>query len=101
MEANFWIKIIAKKRYGRTQFARADAFAKKPTINEDEIALKISMTIPDEVFEEPVFEAKFVIPRAVKNVPEMLNVAKQVGDAMSKQTGFKINVSIPQEETKC
>lgn len=100
MQVEVWLKIEARKRYQRWQTGAIHAFKTKPTTSDSEIAIKINIEIPDEVFEEPVYEAKLVIPKVTRKMPESSEVMKRVGDELSKQFGFKVRLDIPPIENQ-
>jgi hypothetical protein len=71
----------------------------KPSLDWDEIACKISLDIPDELFRRPHIEAKLVvkdIPNEAYN-PEIIINTKEL---IEQQTGAKIDFRVIHEEVK-
>ncbi len=97
MEAAFWVKISSKEKYGRIALGAVSAnILRRPPIDSGEIAVKLRFEIPDEVFKEPTFEAKIVIPKAIREVPDRAEVARSLGAEMGKQLGIRVRVEIPE-----
>lgn len=100
MISEVWLKIAAKKRYTAWVPGTVQAFKTKPTVNDKEIAVKITIEIPDEVFEEPVYEAKVILPKITRQLPEKIEIANAVQKELSKHLGFKVKLEMnePEEE---
>lgn len=94
MISTVWLKISAKKSYGRWAAGPVHAFKTKPTCRDTEVAIKISLEIPDEIFEEPVFEATVVLPKTTRQIPEKIEIGKGLGEALSKQLGFRVKIDM-------
>lgn len=95
MEATVWIKIRARKWGISWHQSTTTASKSKPDTKDDEIAVKVIINIPDEVFEEPVYEARVTLPKTTRQFPEKAEVAKEVGEALTKKMGFKVRVEMP------
>lgn len=66
---------------------------KKPALNWDEIACKIEVDVPDELFNRPQLEAVIQVedvPNTVDNPEVILNTKELI----EQQTGAKIDFSI-------
>jgi hypothetical protein len=102
MEAVVWLRIEGKKgRYGTPWVPGTIAVAKsKPSPRDNEVAVKITLEIPDAVFDEPVFEAKLKLPETTRNFPEKTEIAQHLGAALSEKMGFRVKVDMsgPNEE---
>ena len=94
MKAEVWLKIQGKKTYGRWSVGPVSCSKSKPCTLDKEVAIKLTIEIPDEVFEEPVYEAKVEMPKVTRKLPETVEIARGVGEALSQQLGFKVNVSM-------
>ena len=69
----------------------------RPGLNWDEIACKISVDIPDELFRRPLLEATITvkdIPNTTLN-PEVIINTKEL---IEQQTGAKINFKVIQKD---
>jgi hypothetical protein len=98
METSVWLKVEGKERYGRVVAGPVHAFKTKPGVGPKEIAVRLTLEIPDSVFEEPVFEAKATLPDVKRSVPIRAEVAANVAKALSDNMGFKVRVEIPAPE---
>ena len=98
MIAIVWIKVEGKKRYSSWVAGLVQAFKTKPDTKENEIAVKLTLEIPDAIFEEPVFEANIKLPAVVRNLPERTEIARNVSAALSKELGYKVKIEIPEEK---
>ena len=96
MLCDFWVQVTAKKRYGSWSKSKVAAFSKKPTTDENQVGVKITIDIPDEVFNEPTFEATIKLPKTVKILPMTTEVAKSISDTLHKETGFRVKVDCAQ-----
>lgn len=65
----------------------------KPSLNWDEIAVKVAIEIPDELFKRPVIEAKIEIKDVPNNAYDPEIVVNTV-DLIEQQTGAKINFQV-------
>lgn len=97
MITDVWLRIEAVKKYGSWKAGKIGISRTKPGVNSNEIAVKLSLEIPDSIFEEPVYEASLKIPHVARNIPDMVEVAKNVSTELSKRMGIKIKLSIPEE----
>lgn len=94
MDVTVWLKVEAKKKYQRWVPGNIHAFKTKPSTRDNEIAVKVDIQIPDAVFEEPVFEAKLVLPEVTRQFPEKTEIAKHLGAALSERMGFRVKVDM-------
>jgi len=96
MNTIVWLRIEGKKNYGRWVAGAVSSFKSKPETSDREIAFKLNLEIPDSVFEEPIFEASLKLPENFKSFPDMTEIQKNISSELSKQTGFKVKVSLPE-----
>ena len=96
MKTEVWLKIEGKKKYQSWLPGNVQAYKTKPSTNDREITVKVILEIPDEVFEEPVFEVKMTLPKPQHTVPNVSEVSKSVEKELSKQMGFKVKIEIPE-----
>ena len=97
METIVWLKVSAKKWGSYSPAYRAgsvQAFKSKPTTNGNEVAIRLSLSIPDSVFSEPVFEAKVTLPDSKKEVPITAEIQQNVQKVLSDKMGFRVKVSV-------
>lgn len=96
MKTEVWLKIEGKKHYGNWRAGNIQAYKTKPSTSDREITVKVILEIPDEVFEEPVYEVSMKLPKPTHSVPNMSEVSKSVEKELSKQMGFKVKIEIPE-----
>lgn len=95
MNASFYICITGKKRYANNWWQGPIRVSKnKPSLKENEVAVKLEIEIPNEVFEEPVFEAKFKLPKITKQIPETAVIETAVAEELTKRMGFRVKLSM-------
>jgi hypothetical protein len=103
MQASFWVKIATQKsRYGMRQWEQngvPSCSKAKPTTKADEVAVKLTVEIPDSYFEVPELSAKIIVPESMVNNPA---ITPQVGHNLSKliekQLGLKVHLSVGDDE---
>jgi len=69
----------------------------KPTLDWNQIAMRIELNVPDELFNRPHIEAKLTIKDVPPNVfdPEVIVNTKEL---IEQQTGAKIDFKVIQED---
>lgn len=97
MQSIIWLKIEATKRYNKWATGGVHAYKSKPDTRDNEIAVKLTLEIPDEIFEEPVYEARLVMPKITRQLPEMSEVMRNTEKALSEKMGFKVKLEMPPE----
>ncbi len=94
MIANIWIKIEAKKQYRQWYQGRTSVFKKKPDTNKNEVAIALSIEIPDAFFETPQLKATISIPEdSVTPVHIDVDVTDNIANILSQQLGITVHVS--------
>jgi hypothetical protein len=66
----------------------------KTTLNWDEISIKISFVIPDELFQRPTIEAKLEVSSDVIPKPQPVEAIINTKELIEQSTGAKINFSV-------
>lgn len=100
MLTEVWLKIKGKKKWQSWTASSISAFKKKPDTAEDEVALKLTLEIPDSLFEQPVFEAKIALPNIKPALPDKSEIASHIEKTMNKKFGFKIKVDMGENSQK-
>jgi len=103
MEANFWVKVNATKRWigGDYKWCRGSITSSitKPSTKANELAIIIELFIPDALFEKPQLTAKIEIPDDAVTKPELnANVQDNIAQVLSDQLGINVSISAPEEE---
>lgn len=71
----------------------------KPSLDYDEVAVKVELEIPDAMFEKPALEAKIVIPKeAVLSPVISADVINNVEDIILQNTGFEVKLQVIEKE---
>jgi hypothetical protein len=101
MNADIWI-VIRGRKYGYQSWALGSirATKKKPAIASNEIAIRLKLEIPNAVFDEPVFEASISLPEPSINMPNKAEIADGISEAMSRNMGFKVKVSMEEDHAE-
>lgn len=94
MEASFWVKLEANKKYNRWQSGTVEVRKSKPATRANEVAVKITLDIPDAYFETPELSARITVPESSVNKPVITpDVQDNIGELISQQLGFKVHIS--------
>lgn len=100
MEASFWAKISVKKNYSSWSSRGVTATRSKPTVKSNEVAVKVTIDIPDAYFEVPELSARIVVPaNAVNQKVITPSVEHNLSELISKQLGMNVHISATPEET--
>lgn len=95
MEVSAWLKVKGKVRYkGRVDAGPLSISKSKPSTSKDEIAIKLNLNIPDSFFEEPTYTATINLPEVERELPPVASIADNVSEALSKEMGIKIHVTM-------
>ena len=70
----------------------------KPDLDWDEIAVQISLEIPDELFKRPIIDARLEIKDIPNNAYDV-DIVVNTKELIEQQTGAKINFTIVKEES--
>lgn len=70
----------------------------KPSLDWDEVAVKINIDVPKELFERPTLEASLVV-KDIPNNAYQPEVILDTVDLIEQQTGAKINFTVSPVET--
>lgn len=97
MEANFWIRIEAKKVDSRFEACRIQSFKNKPTTRINEVVFKVRFCIPDSFFETPQLCAVIEIPEYAVTFPVIdAEVQDNIAEEISRQLGMRVHISVPE-----
>lgn len=81
-----------------TKKGRARVAKKKPTIKPDEICLKVTLDIPDQIFTKPQLEMLLKVDPAKVSSSVITPVIKDnIADIIKQQTGLHIKINIDPE----
>lgn len=69
--------------------------ARRPALLEDEIALRLDLTLPDALFVKPTLAAAIVVPDDAA-LPAVIDadVVEQIGEAIRAATGLRVELVV-------
>lgn len=101
MKLDFWIKIKTKKaKYGFEKYEHVgvpNVSKNKPSINKDEFAFKVNLSIPDAYFQEPELSVAIAMPESLSAPKLTVDLAENIGEIIQQQLGVKAHLSITSE----
>lgn len=92
---------IVIKRTGANYYKKYSSRLTKsnPSLESNEIAIKVSIEIPDEIFDKPSLEAKIVVPTEAVSKPIIsAEVIDNVQDIIKQNTGFEVKLIAVEKE---
>lgn len=93
MRAAYWIKIRGSKSYGSFKSTSPSISVNKPNVGKGEIAMKVTLEIPDDYFELPELQATIALPaRGVGNIITA-DVQNNIADLIERDMGIKLHIS--------
>lgn len=102
MKTEFWVKIAAKKaKYGLPEWLPMghEIRKSKPSTGPNEVAVKMTVEIPDAYFETPELSAKICVPEsAVKSPIISADVQSNIAAILSEQLGMTVHVSAGEKD---
>lgn len=63
----------------------------KPSLDWNEIAVKINLEVPDQLFVRPTIEARIIVGDVPSNVIDVEDVIVNTKELIEQQTGIKVN----------
>jgi len=70
-----------------------------PKLDSNEVAVKVSIELPDNIFTKPQFEAKIVIPKEAISRPVITSeVVDNVQEIIKQNTGFEVKLELIEKE---
>ena len=101
MKSEFWVKIEAKPGYikGTWRAGSVSTTKAKPGTKKNEVAVKVSVDIPDAYFNTPELSVNVKVPEEMVNRPIITpEVEDNIAQSIVDQLGFKVNVSTVADE---
>lgn len=72
-----------------------------PALDFNEIAVKLDLELPDELFAKPRLEAKIAVPKEAVSAPVIsAEVIDNVQDIIKQSTGFEVRLNLVEVEDK-
>ena len=83
-----------KTRYGYKSYS-SRLTQGSPALAADEVAVKVTLEIPDAAFEKPAFEAKIFVPDEAVSAPVIeAQVIDNVREMIKQGTGFDVRLEV-------
>lgn len=91
MKTNFWLRVNSRGSINTNKT--------QPKVNADEVAIYMTIDLPDMLFKKPMLQAKVTIPAEVVPKPEInAQVMDNVAQAIKTATGLEMSVTIKNPE---
>lgn len=91
MRVDFWVCVAAtKKAYGYCPSV-PKASKNKPNVGRNEVAVKITLEIPESYFELPELNASIVLPDTRKEAPEVrVEMQQRIAETLKESLGVHV-----------
>lgn len=71
---------------------------KSPSLVSGEVAIKVTVNVPDALFERPQLQARIVVPESAVSKPVIdATVIDNIQETLNKQFGLDVRVSLVEE----
>lgn len=103
MQISQYIIVKGKKKHTYSSYRRYSSRMSKgvPSLDADEVAVKINLELPDALFDKPSLEAKIVVPKEAVSKPVIsADVIDNVQDIIKQNTGFDVRLELIEKEPK-
>lgn len=92
--------IVIKKTGTRYSSRYSSRLTKgSPALDSNEIAVKVSIEVPDEIFDKPALSAKITVPKEAVSKPVIeAAVIDNVQEIIKQQTGFAVTLEVVEKE---
>lgn len=96
MQVDFWVSVAATKTgYGLRPMV-PKASKNKPSLGKMEVAIKVTLDIPDGYFELPELKATITLPKTRENQPSAkVEMQQRIADNLKESLG--VNVTFTEE----
>lgn len=90
--------VVGKKKH---QKASARLAVNSPALDSHEVAVKINLDIPDELFTKPQLQASITIPSDSVNPPIIdAEVVDNIQELISKEIGVDLSIALVEPNTR-
>lgn len=70
-----------------------------PALASNEIAVKVAIEVPDEIFDKPALQAEIKIPQEAVSKPTIsAEVIDNVQDIIKQNTGFEVKLEVVEKD---
>ena len=97
MQINQYIIIKKKNRYSYGSRMTRES----PALASNEIAVKVSLELPDEIFDKPTFQAQIRVPKEAVSRPIIdAEVIDNVESIIKQNTGFEVKLEVVEKDNE-
>jgi hypothetical protein len=94
-ELDTYLVVKPNGMYGLT----ARVAKRTPSLEKDEVAIKVNLHVPDTLFSRPQLQASITIPDSAVTAPVVnAQVLDNVREILEQQTGMDVRVSLVEAE---
>lgn len=88
--------IVIKRTGGKYAHKYSSRLAKNsPGLDSNEIAMKLSIEVPDDIFDKPTLQAKITVPKEAVSRPVIEStVIDNVEQIIKQNTGFEVKLEV-------
>lgn len=92
--------IVIKKGGGYYPKYTSRMTVNSPSLQSNEIAVKVSIEVPDEIFDKPALTAEIVVPKEAVSKPVIsADVIDNVQDIIKQNTGFEVKLEVVEHDS--
>jgi len=102
MKISQYIIVKKKDRYsGSNGYFSSRMTQTAPSLEANEVAVKVELTLPDEIFTKPAFQASITVPKEAVSQPVIeASVIDNVQKIIKQNTGFEVKLQVVEVEKK-
>lgn len=101
MQTSFWLRIGASKsRYGTWEATLPKTSKNKPSTGPGEIAIQVTMDLPESYFIQPEISAKITLPDVDGQRPAVtVDMEKRMAEELKKSLGIVVRFEQAEQES--
>ena len=91
------------RKYGNNSWPKYSRrmTAGSPALQSNEVAVKVTLELPDEIFTKPTFQANITVPKEAVSAPVIeAEVIDNVQKIIKQNLGFDVKLEVVEKETK-
>lgn len=101
MDTDFYLIITGRKHYNQWSISSIDTRKTKPSLAANQIAVKVSLSLPGGIFERPDYQARITVPSDGFDRPVYdAEVADNIAATLSESLGINVTVTAPEQPTE-
>lgn len=102
MQITQYIVVRKRKTYSRsTGYYSSRMTVENPALDASEVAVKVTLELPDAAFEKPAFSAKIVVPKEAVSSPVIeASVVDNVQEMIRQGTGFDVKLEVVEPKSE-